>query len=160
MLEVGITAPDIDALATDGRRFRLSENSGRLCTVLFFFPAAFTPGCTRETARFTQSYAEFALAGAVVVGISTDDHDKQCKFAASMNAPFPMIGDSKGEITRDYDVRWPLIGRAQRVTYVLDPTRKILAVFRHEFAIDKIRDEVLMFVDELKRSKRPTSTEG
>lgn len=160
MLEVGTIAPDIDATSTDGKRFRLSESAGRLCTVLFFFPAAFTPGCTRETARFGAVYNELDLAGAQVVGVSTDDHDTQCKFAESMRVSFPMIGDASGEITRAYDVRWPIIGRAQRATYVLDPARKILAVFRHEIMIDKIRDEVLVFVDELAQRKRATPTKG
>jgi peroxiredoxin Q/BCP len=151
MLEVGTIAPDIDARATDGRRFRLSENAGRVCTVIFFFPAAFTPGCTRETRRFAESYNELSLIGAAVLGISTDDHDTQCKFAESLDAPFPMIGDTDQKITRAYDVRWPIIGRAQRVTYVLDPTRRVLGAFRFELAINKIRDEVLLLVDKLQK---------
>ena len=151
MLEVGTIAPDIDALATDGQRFRLSEKAGRVCTVIFFFPAAFTPGCTRETARFVDSYNELTLIGAAVVGISTDDHATQCKFAESMHTPFPMIGDGDQKITRAYDVRWPIIGRAQRVTYVLDPSRRVLAAFRFELAINKIRDEVLLLVDKLQK---------
>ncbi len=155
MLDVGSIAPDIDALATDGRRFRLSENAGRACTVIFFFPAAFTPGCTRETARFVDSYNELSLIGAAVLGISTDKHETQCKFAESLRTPFPMIGDSDQAITRAYDVRWPIIGRAQRVTYVLDPSRRVLASLRYELEINKIRDEVLLLVDELHRSNRP-----
>jgi peroxiredoxin Q/BCP len=153
MLEVGTIAPDIDAHATDGRRFRLSENAGRVCTVIFFFPAAFTPGCTRETQRFAESYNELSLIGAAVLGISTDSHETQCKFAESLDAPFPMIGDADQKITRAYDVRWPIIGRAQRVTYVLDPSRRVLAAFHFELAINKIRDEVLLLVDKL--TKRP-----
>lgn len=155
MLDVGSIAPDIDARATDGRRFRLFENAGRVCTVIFFFPAAFTPGCTRETGRFVESYNELTLIGAAVLGISTDKHEIQCKFAESLHAPFPMIGDSDESIARAYDVRWPIIGRAQRVTFILDPSRRVLAALRFGFDVNKIRDEVLLLADKLHQSKQP-----
>ena len=90
MLNPGDTAPEIDALASDGKRFRLSAQAHKLCTVVYFFPKAFTPGCTKETRRFRDNYPELELAGASIVGISTDDHELQCSFAESLRAPFPL----------------------------------------------------------------------
>src|SRR4051812_6038433 len=104
MLTVGSTAPDIDAIDHRGLPFRLADHEGALCTVVYFFPKAFTPGCTRETQTFRDNYAELQLAGASVVGVSTDDGETQCKFAESVGAPFPMIGDADGAITKAYDV--------------------------------------------------------
>jgi thioredoxin-dependent peroxiredoxin len=72
MLKVGDPAPDIDATGSDGVRFVLSAQKG-LCTVIYFFPKAFTPGCTVETKRFRDNYAEIAMTGASIVGISTDE---------------------------------------------------------------------------------------
>ena len=154
MLKPGDTAPEIDANASDGTRFRLSEQTDKLCTVIYFFPKAFTPGCTAQTKRFRDNYAEIALAGATLVGISTDDHDTQCSFADSLSAAFPMIGDRDRSISEAYGVLWPLIGRPKRITFVVSPRRTIEAVFRHEVQIARHRDDVLEYVDRLFRARR------
>ena len=145
ILKVGDVAPEIDAAASDGHRFVLSQQTG-LCTVVYFFPKAFTPGCTGEAKRFGDNYNEILLAGAQIVGISTDDADTQCRFADSLRAPFPMIGDADRSIARRYGVLWPLIGLPRRVTFVINPQRIIEAVFRHEIRIVLHRDEVLRFI--------------
>lgn len=154
MLKAGDTAPEIDALASNGERFRLSAQGSRLCTVVYFFPKAFTPGCTKETIRFRDNYAELAIAGAAVVGVSTDDHDTQCRFAQSLSAPFPMIADADKSIARAYGVLMPLIGLPRRVTFIVNPLRTIEAVFEHNVQIARHRDDVLRFVDRLYRAKR------
>ena len=153
MLPLGTVAPDIDAETSLGTRFRLSDGQNRLCTVLYFFPKAFTPGCTKETALFRDNYSELKLARAELVGISTDDHGTQCKFAESLNAPFPMIGDPKGEIAKAYDVKWPLLPYAKRVTYVVSPENVIVGAFHHEIAVTEHRNDVLGLVDELHRKR-------
>ena len=149
MLTVGSLAPEIESNDQHGRPFRLSEQEHRLCTVIYFFPKAFTPGCTRETETFRDNYSELRLAGAALAGVSTDDPTTQCKFAASLKAEFPMLADHKGEIAKAYDVRWPLIGIAQRVTYIVGPGQRILCAFHHELRIQRHRDDVLAFVDGL-----------
>jgi peroxiredoxin len=154
LLEPGDVAPEIDAKASDGSRFVLSNQADRLCTVVYFFPKAFTPGCTQETKRFRDNYAELVLAGAAIVGISTDDHQTQCTFASSLHAPFPMIGDDDGSISGAYGVLWPVIGLARRVTFIVNPLRTIEAVFRHEVQIAKHRDDVIEHVDRLYRARR------
>ena len=157
MLKPGDTAPDIDALASDGKRFRLAAQSGKLCTVVYFFPKAFTPGCTAETKRFRDNFPELELAGASIVGISTDDHDLQCSFADSLKAPFPMIGDADRSISTAYGVLWPVIGRPKRVTFIVNALRTIEAVFQHEVQITKHRDDVLRYVDQMYRMRRSTT---
>jgi thioredoxin-dependent peroxiredoxin len=152
MLAIGTVAPDIDAEASSGR-FRLSDHAGHLCTVVYFYPKSFTPGCTREAATFRDNYQELLLVGAALVGVSTDDRETQCKFAESMQATFPIVSDHDGAIASAYRVRWPLVGLAKRVTYVLDPARVVLAAFHHELQIGKHRDDVLRFVDELHRQR-------
>ena len=154
MLQPGDTAPEIDALASDGKRFRLSAQATKLCTVIYFFPKAFTPGCTAETKRFRDNYPELELAGASIVGISTDDHAEQCSFAESLRAPFPMIGDADRSISTGYGVLWPLIARPKRVTFVVNALRTIEAVFQHEVQIAKHRDDVLRHVDAMFRARR------
>src|SRR5262249_39237844 len=91
MLKVGDTAPPIDAVGSEGSRFVLYEQDA-LCIVIYFFPKAFTPGCTVETREFRKHYVELEIAGAAVVGVSTDDLDTQCRFAGSLKVPFPILG--------------------------------------------------------------------
>jgi peroxiredoxin len=152
LLKVGDIAPEIDATTSAGERFRLSDQEG-LCTIVFFFPKAFTPGCTIETRRFRDNYAELALLGARIVGVSTDDHDTQCLFAKEMRTPFPMIGDGGKGIARAYGVLWPILERAMRVTFVVDAERRIAAVIHHELAIVQHRDEVLRVIDRMRGHK-------
>jgi peroxiredoxin len=153
VLSPGDIAPEIDAPTSNGTRFVLSEQAKKLCTIVYFFPKAFTPGCTAETKRFRDNYGELTLAGAAIVGISTDDHDTQCRFAESLRAPFPMIGDTDKAISKAYGVLWPLIGRPKRITFVVNPLRTIEAVFQHEVQIAKHRDDVLHWVDRMRQAR-------
>ncbi len=147
MLKVGDRAPAIDTVTSTGKRFVLAEQKG-LCTIVYFFPKAFTPGCTVETKAFRDNYVELDLAGASLVGVSTDDLATQCNFAGKLGAPFPMIGDKTGTISREFGVLWPLLGLARRVTYVVSPEQIIEAVFRHEINVMAHRDDVLRFVND------------
>jgi peroxiredoxin len=147
VLSIGATAPEIDAVTTSGARFRLSDQRG-LCTIVYFFPKAFTPGCTAETKRFRDHHVELTLAGASVVGVSTDDETTQCAFAKETRAPFPLIADRDRRISTAYDVLWPVVGLPQRITYVVGPRRDVLAAFHHELRIKQHTDEVLKFVHE------------
>jgi peroxiredoxin len=160
MLKVGDAAPGIDAVGSDGKRFVLAEQPG-LCTVIYFFPKAFTPGCTAETKDFRRNFVELDLAGASVVGVSTDDGTTQCRFAESLGAPFPILPDPQREICRAYDVLWPIVGLARRVTYVVgrpaDGTtgRVVEAVFHHELKVEAHLADVLRFVAAKFAGSRP-----
>lgn len=148
MLRVGDKAPPIDATTSLGTRFVLSEQDG-LCTVIYFFPKAFTPGCTAETKMFRDNYVELMFAGANLVGVSTDDERTQCDFASSTRAPFPILPDAGRKICKDYDVLWPVLGVARRYTFVVGPGLVIDSVFHHELQVGRHRDDVLRRVNEL-----------
>ena len=145
MIEIGERAPDFSAETSDGRRVRLSELHGRP-VVLYFFPAAFTPGCTAQAIRFRDNYADLQALGAEVVGISTDELEQQCRFAKAQSVQFPLVGDADRRISRDFGVLWPLIGRDKRVTFVLDEAGVVRARFHHEFQVSKHLDDVLGFL--------------
>ena len=152
MLKVGEIAPEIDAVATNGERFVLSRSPAR-CTVVYFFPKAFTPGCTAEAKLFGKDHVELLLAGARVVGISTDDHTTQCKFAADVRAPFPMIADADGKISKAFGVLWPILKVAHRATFVVDPTMTVVLALKDDLSVAKHRDEALRAVDMLARGR-------
>src|SRR4051812_3426947 len=123
-MNFGDAVPEIDAETTRGERFKLSEHRGKY-VVIYFFPKAFTPGCTQETKQFRDHYPELTALGAEVVGVSTDDVDVQCDFSTQLKVPFPMIGDPQATIVEAFGVKWPLFNLAQRVTLIVDPDGKL-----------------------------------
>lgn len=88
-----------------------------------------------------------------MVGISTDDAQTQCDFAASNRLQFTTIADVTGQITRLYDVVWPLLRRTKRVTYLIDREGLIRGVFFHEFEVSKHVDDVLVALRRLKKAE-------
>ena len=136
MLKVGDMAPDFTATTTQGKTLQLSELRGKR-VVMFFFPKAFTTGCTIETRRFRDHYSELAALGAEVVGVSADSNQTQCEFANKEGVHFPMIGDDTRAIGKSYDVMWPVLNVNQRVTYVIGPDGRIEAAFHHELLVGK-----------------------
>lgn len=148
VLKVGDLAPGFDVQATDGTRQSMSALQGSI-VVMFFFPAAFTPGCTKETGSFRDITPDLERLGAKILGISTDDHQTQCDFAASMRAQFPMIGDDDLSLSRKFDVLWPLIGRTKRVTYVIDREGRVAGAFHHEVMVGQHITDVLKIVRRL-----------
>jgi peroxiredoxin len=142
MIAAGEVAPDFEGESSGGERFRLGDLRGRV-VVLYFFPRAFTPVCTAETRGFAAAHGELRALGAEVVGVSTDAIERQCAFADQEHAPFPLVADPDGSICRRYGVRWPLLGRARRVTFVLAESGVVEAVIRHELSSSKHVDEVL-----------------
>ena len=152
MLSVGDRAPDFAARTTDGQMLTLSQLRGKPL-VIYFYPHAFTPGCTAETRRFRDNYEELQRFGAEVIGISTDDHEKQCKFAQAEKVKFPLIGDKKGEIQALYAVKRPILSSNRRVTYIIDEEGVVAAVFHHEFQVLRHMDDVRQFFEKRLRSK-------
>lgn len=152
----GQRAPEIDTIASNGQRFVLSQQEG-LCTVVYFFPKAFTPGCTAETKMFRDNYVELLLAGANLIGVSTDDEKTQCDFAGSTRAPFPILPDADQKICRSYDVLWPVMNVARRITVIVRPDMIIDAVFHHEVQISRHRDDVLRHVNQMFKRSRASS---
>jgi thioredoxin-dependent peroxiredoxin len=120
MLKPGDPAPDFAVGGTT-----LHSLLARGPAVVFFYPKAFTPTCTVEAAEFRDRHAELARSGASVVGVSSDSQEKAEAFRASLDLPFPLVGDPGGAILRAYGVRWPLVGWARRVTYVIGRDGKV-----------------------------------
>jgi thioredoxin-dependent peroxiredoxin len=150
VLKVGDRAPDFTAQTTDGRTLQLASLRGRP-VVIYFFPKAFTPGCTRETAGFRDAYPDVQRLGAEIVGVSIDGHKTQCDFADSLRVTFPMVGDDDHSISDKFRVVWPILGVARRVTFVIDAQGIIRGVFRHEVVgIGKHVDESLALLEKLR----------
>jgi len=127
MLNRGKAAPDFPI--GDSSLHKLLEEGS---VVLFFFPKAFTPGCTREAKEFSKEFHNLKSNDCDVIGVSSDTQETNDRFRESLGLPFRLLGDPKGEILRAYDVRWPLVGMAQRVTYAIGRNKKVLLAFHSE----------------------------
>ena len=136
MIRPGMRAPDFSAVTTSGSTFSLAAQIGKV-VVLFFFPKAFTPGCSREASQFARSWEEFQTMGAEVIGISTDNHQTQCDFATELKLPFALIADTGAKISDLYGATWPMIDIARRITFVIAPSGTVLNVFKHEILVGK-----------------------
>ncbi|UUO00273.1 peroxiredoxin [Mycolicibacterium novocastrense] len=124
----------------------LSELLANGPIVLFFYPAAMTPGCTKEACHFRDLAAEFAAVGASRVGISTDAVDKQAKFADKERLDYPLLSDADGAVATQFGVKRGLLGKfmpVKRTTFVIDTDRTILAVIASEISMDSHADKAL-----------------
>ncbi|BBY77509.1 putative peroxidoxin BcpB [Mycolicibacterium parafortuitum] len=114
--------------------------------VLFFYPAAMTPGCTKEACHFRDLASEFAAAGATRVGISADSVDKQAQFADKQNFDYPLLSDTEGVVAEQFGVKRGLLGKfmpVKRTTFVIDTDRTVLAAIASEFSMDTHADKAL-----------------
>jgi peroxiredoxin len=135
-------APAFEALSTTGKTIRLTDYRGKYL-VLYFYPKAFTPGCTHETVLFRDHYRELQTLGAEVLGVSRDQQVVQCKFADRYEVPFPILSDRDGTMCRAYAVDrrlWPV---AKRVTFLIDPEGTVVGRFSHELRISAHVSDVL-----------------
>ncbi|MDX3984158.1 MAG: peroxiredoxin [Achromobacter sp.] len=133
-LNVGAPAPDFSTDASLGGKvftFKLNDALQQGPVVLYFFPAAFTQGCTIEAHNFAEATDEYKSLGATVIGVSTDNIDTLNKFSVSeCRGKFAVAADADGKIMKSYDaVHDKRPEYAQRISYVISPQGKILYEF-------------------------------
>jgi thioredoxin-dependent peroxiredoxin len=159
-VEVGKPAPGFTLPATqiekalpnkkDAKTLSLSDFSkgaNAKNVVLFFYPKAMTPGCTRESCKFRDLNKEFAKLDTVVIGISTDKLDAQKKFTTKESLNFPLLADADKKIAKSYGVLNADRGFANRATFVIDKKGIVRKIYPKANA-DKNPEEVLSWVKE------------
>ena len=112
---------------------RLSEFRGRKAVVLYFYPKDDTPGCTKESCAFRDSYQDFLDAGAEVIGVSGDDSSSHERFATKYNLPFVLLSDRGGQVRAKYGVPATLGLLPGRVTFVIDRDGIVRHTFNSQF---------------------------
>ncbi|MGC5012680.1 thioredoxin-dependent thiol peroxidase [Streptosporangium sp. DT93] len=129
-LEPGDAAPDFTLPAADGTTVSLEAYRGRR-VILYFYPAAMTPGCTKQACDFRDSLDSLTSAGVAVLGVSKDTPAKLAKFAEHDALTFPLLSDPGLEVHRAYDVygEKTMYGRTTmgviRSTFVVDADGKV-----------------------------------
>ena len=134
-LDVGDAAPNFTAQAALGGkvyRFTLADSLAKGPVVLYFFPAAFSVGCSIEAHEFAEAINKFEAFGATVIGVSTDDIDTLGKFSVqACQGRFPVASDSSQGIMKSYDAVMQLRPEyANRVSYVIAPNGAIVYAYQ------------------------------
>jgi peroxiredoxin len=133
-LKIGTVAPDFTAPATLGGKpftFTLSEALKKGPVVLYFYPAAFTPGCTVEAHEFAEAAEKFKAMNATVIGVSADDMDKLHKFSVSeCQSKFAVASDKDQKVMKSYDsILFLKPSLSDRTSYVITPDGRISFVY-------------------------------
>lgn len=100
-LEIGEKAPDFDLLQADGTSLSLKDLAGKK-SIIYFYPAASTPGCTTQACDFRDSLESLQAHGYQVVGISPDKPEKLTKFIDNEELTFPLLSDPEKSTLTDY----------------------------------------------------------
>jgi peroxiredoxin Q/BCP len=128
LLAVGAKAPDLKVQAHNGTPVSISDFRGRP-VVVYFYPKDDTPGCTIEAQEIRDLWKDLGEAGAVVLGVSTQDNESHRAFASKYGLPFLLLPDTDHSIARAFGVPVNVMGFAKRVTFVIDRAGKIAKVY-------------------------------
>lgn len=131
-LPVGATAPDFTtqaSLAGKAFAFHLADTLKKGPVVLYFFPAAFTTGCTFEAHQFAEATDDFAKLGATVIGVSADDIETLNRFSVSECRNKFAVASADGKIISAYDVKLPVVTKSNRTSFVIAPDGKIVFAY-------------------------------
>ncbi|MCU1379055.1 MAG: antioxidant, AhpC/TSA family protein [Acidimicrobiales bacterium] len=144
-MQPGDVVPDFELPDETGAPRRLSDLLAAGPVVLFFYPAAMTPGCTRESCHFRDLQSEFAAVGAQRVGISADHVDKQRAFSEKHTFDFPLLSDPDRAVAESLGVKRMLrvVGPNRRTTFVIDTDRTVLAVLDSQMNMNSHADSAL-----------------
>ncbi len=120
-------APIFKAKKQDGSEFDLSQRKGHW-TVLFFYPKAGTPGCTKQACAFRDSIDKIKSQGADVFGISGDTVESQAQFHKEHRLSYDLLADPEAEVIKMYGSKIPIMKMSKRWTFIIDPDLKIRAI--------------------------------
>ncbi|HEU5470372.1 MAG TPA: peroxiredoxin [Actinophytocola sp.] len=152
-MKAGDQAPDFELPDETGTPRKLSDLLAGGPLVLFFYPAAMSLGCTKESCHFRDLAAEFAELGAGRAGISPDQVDKQKRFSDKHTFDYPLLSDPDGAVAGQFGVRrafGPMATR--RHTFVIDTDRTVLEVIKSEVRMNAHADQALAVLRARKNS--------
>ena len=135
MPEIGKPAPSFKLQSSKGETINLADFKGKETVVLYFYPRADTPGCTKEACGFRDALADYDKASVAVLGISPDPVDDVTKFGDKFHLNFPLLADADHTVAEKYGV-WQeksMYGKkymgVARTTFVIGKDGKILHIF-------------------------------
>ncbi len=144
MLKPGTSAPDFVLPDENGNEVSLVDLLEDGPLILYFYPADFTPGCTKEACSIRDIHDDLISVGLKVVGISPQDADSHTRFREKHNLPFTLLSDVDKVAIQMYDADGPFGVGVRRITYLIQQSKKIqdalqadVLVNRHKEFIEK-----------------------
>ncbi len=144
MIEAGAKAPEFVLTDHEGREVSLSDLLQDGPLILYFYPADFTPGCTKEACSIRDVHNDIQAVGLNVVGVSPQDADSHQRFRDEHNLPFVLLSDPEKVAIKMYDVDGPFGVGVRRATFLINQDRTIadailadVRIGRHSDFIDK-----------------------
>ncbi len=125
MLIVGERAPEFTLPDQSGTDRSLTQLLSSGAIVLYFYPADFTPGCTRQACGLRDLHAEIQKAGLRVVGISPQSPESHAKFREKHGIPYDLLSDENKTVIKMYGLNGPLGLGVRRASYLIDGSRRV-----------------------------------
>ena len=137
MLAMGGRAPEFTLPDQDDRNVSLTTLLNRGPLILYFYPADFTPGCTREACMMRDLHSEILRVGLSVAGVSPQSPERHREFREKYSLPFTLLSDLEKFVIKMYDVNGPLGIGVRRATYLIDQARQIRGAVLADFRISQ-----------------------
>ena len=146
-LKVGDAAPLVTGITESGATLALGDvYAKQTYTLVYFYPKADTPGCTRQGCSLRDGYEALTKKGVAVVGVSHDDVDAQKAFKAKYALPFTLLADKDGRVIKAFGVpTYPVVGFAHRQAYLIRGGKIIYADY--EGTTDKQAETILKVIE-------------
>jgi thioredoxin-dependent peroxiredoxin len=142
MIKADERAPEFTLPDETGKDRSLTELLSAGSIVLYFYPADFTPGCTRQACVLRDLHAEIERANLRVVGISPQSPESHTKFKVKYQLPFVLLSDQQKTVIKMYGVNGPLGIGVRRATFLVDASRRVRDVVLADFRIGRHSDFV------------------
>jgi thioredoxin-dependent peroxiredoxin len=142
MLKAGERAPEFTLPDETGTDRSLTELLSTGAIILYFYPADFTPVCTRQACAFRDLHAEIQKAGLRVVGISPQKPESHAKFREKHRLPYVLLSDEQKTVVKMYGLNGPLGIGVRRATFLIDGSRRVRDAVLADFMIGRHRDFV------------------
>ena len=137
MLKPGSEAPEFTASDSEGNEVTLSSLLQHGPLILYFYPADFTPGCTKEACSIRDMHDDILRAGLQVVGVSPQDADSHERFREQHGLPFRLLCDPGKTLIRLFAVDGPMGFGVRRATYLIGQDRRIVDAIQADVRIDR-----------------------
>jgi thioredoxin-dependent peroxiredoxin len=124
-LKIGDPIPRVAAEDQDGKLVSLADVSGNSYLLVYFYPKAFTPGCTAQACSLRDAYEQLKEKGVKIVGVSLDTVDSQKKFRAKERLPFELLSDREKRVSGAFGVPILVNSFATRQAYLFEDGRLV-----------------------------------
>ncbi|MAT58675.1 MAG: thioredoxin-dependent thiol peroxidase [Ignavibacteriae bacterium] len=139
-LKINEPAPDFTLQDAEGNSYSLADYKGKSPVVIYFYPKASTPGCTKQACGIRDEFDKFKENNITVLGISVDSKESIKEFIDENSLNFPLLSDENKEVSESYGVL-NNFGLANRITFIIDKEGNIAKIIR-DVDVDTHADEV------------------